>query len=387
MGSHPGAGLGVVEQGLYAQPSAFEFAQAIALLERIAVLKGVDIAPLGTGADREREAVSLAGPLKVVFGFSQVTQLSPPNAADRQHGFERHLPAQLETGFFGLGGADGPLPHAYQEWMQRSLERTGQNTDTGLRDLLNMFQHRLLSMLYRAQCRHRLVSATAPPGHGLIDRIERSLLGLPPDTAAQTATTPASKLRAHTAVVADRRRSLLGFTYLLRERLGYAVHARPFTGEWLTIGPQDRTRIGLKGQRRVLGRTAMVGRRVWDEHAGITLTLGPMSPQQLDQCLPGGVTHTELRRLIDFHLGPTLEVQLRLRVEGTYAQKQRHLLTCSNSMRLGWTAALGRMETLHSAKLTSRSAMCLGKTASIGHHRRTWYVSIGSPLRTQAGPT
>jgi type VI secretion system protein ImpH len=68
-----------------------------------------------------------------------------------------------------------------------------------------------------------------------------------------------------------------------------------------------------------LGRSAVAGKRVWDEHAGIRVVLGPLNGQRYPSFLPDGAAHGQLAALAAFYFGPDLDCSLRLLVNETPA--------------------------------------------------------------------
>lgn len=93
-----------LSQRLRRTPQRFELLQALLLLER----ERPQALPLGTGNAPRAEALRLRGPLLPLFASSEVESLLD----DPQQ-------PVLSTPVFGLGGPDGPLPYAYQEWLQQ----------------------------------------------------------------------------------------------------------------------------------------------------------------------------------------------------------------------------------------------------------------------------
>ena len=141
---------GSVAERLLTRPQGFEFAQAVMLLERLTP----QAAPLGQGADPAREALRLRGPLLPAFAASELSALEPGALG----GDARDGQPALDVESFGLGGPDGPLPYAYQEWLQQRR----QDKDHAPAEFLQLFQHRLLALLYRAQRKYRLAPSFAP---------------------------------------------------------------------------------------------------------------------------------------------------------------------------------------------------------------------------------
>ncbi|MEO2218702.1 type VI secretion system baseplate subunit TssG [Chromobacterium vaccinii] len=318
LGPEPGS----VAERLQNRPQGFEFAQAVMLLEQLRP----GAAPLGGGVDPAREAVRLRGPLAPLFAASELGALENMDGK----------PA-LRVESFGLGGPDGPLPYAYQEWLQqRRLAK-----DHAPAEFLQLFQHRLLSLLYRVNRRYRLASGFAPAERSPARRMLLSLIGLLPSGLQHRQAVPDEALLARAALLADRRRSLAGFAALVRHHFRVLATVEPFCGGWRTIPATGRTTIGPGGNNARLGQGALAGSRAWDEHAGIHLVIGPLPPALYQSFLPGAERHRALAALAAFHLGPDLDVKLTLRL-ATAAAPLR--LTHNAPPRLSWDSWLGRAE-------------------------------------------
>lgn len=319
MASDGGAAARALTRRLYSEPYAFEFAQAIALLERL----HLGALPLGTGSDPAREAVRLSGPLTPHYPWHALETLAAS--------VDGKAPPTLKTSFFGLGGPDGPLPYAYQEWLQQGLQRK----DTATRDLLDVFHHRLLSLLYRAQQRYRLAAPLAKPGHGRLDQPLRALQGL---RVGAPAAAEALRHAESATLFADQRRSLTGLAHRLQSLYQRPVRIRGYGGRWLTIAAAQRTRIGRRDCANRLGRDAAIGQRAWDEHAGFHLAIGPLGAARRDSLLPGTPGHRQLRERIDDFLGPGFDVRLSLYAVGPGAFQ--HRLLRQAPPHLGWSSRL-----------------------------------------------
>ncbi|WP_051710758.1 type VI secretion system baseplate subunit TssG [Andreprevotia chitinilytica] len=314
-----------VGERLFKEPQAFEFTQALMLLERMRP----EATPLGTGIDPRREAVRLRGPLSPVFAVSALSKL--------ERGIDGKAPV-LTAQLFGLGGPDGPLPYAYQEWLQlRALRK-----DHGPAEFLDLFQHRLLSLLYRARCKYRVAPSFAPPAQSPAYRMLQSLVGLLPRPLQDRQDVPDAAILARTALFANQRRSLAGFEVIVRNHFGVAVRLSQFEGGWRDIPPVSRSTLGQHGRNRSLGRNAVAGRRVWDEHAGIRITLGPMSQARCRDFLPGGTPYTALVALAAFYFGPDLRCNLTLLLPDGEARPAS--LNRTDPPRLSWGSWLGRQE-------------------------------------------
>ncbi|MCA8956197.1 MAG: type VI secretion system baseplate subunit TssG [Planctomycetes bacterium] len=125
-----------------------DFYQLVWLLDQAAQQRG--FAPIG-GLHPEREALRIRPHLSFGSPRAPVENVDPefrlPGCPTRQ---------LVEAGFFGLYGVDSPLPRHFTEPMLRDEPGAA-----SVRSLLDVFGHRLYSLLFRAWKKYRL--ATGDP--------------------------------------------------------------------------------------------------------------------------------------------------------------------------------------------------------------------------------
>jgi len=123
-----------LEEALFERGYEFEFFQAARLLARIFAGRK----PVGGTARPHEEFARFGARLSMAFPPSAVHDIGRiPDAGD---------PVRMTVAFLALTGTQGVLPFCYTEWM---LERKAAKDDT-LAAFLDLFNHRLLSLFYRA---------------------------------------------------------------------------------------------------------------------------------------------------------------------------------------------------------------------------------------------
>jgi type VI secretion system protein ImpH len=305
-----------LEDWLFDEPHAFDFLQAVRLLEMRAGRSDAMTGPLSVGA-----VVRFHAAFDLSFAATEIRDLRRPKDG---------APADMTVGFFGTGAADGPLPTSFTEEI---LERLRQH-DTAAAAFFDIFHHRLVALLYRIHKAHRFSLASVAPQHTPFARYILSLagLGLPSLTAQLTA--PAALLR-YAGLVGARPRSAAGLATLVSDYFGVPVRVEQFVGAWCAMDPDQRTRIGVEGRNNAIGSTAVVGSRVWIQDAGIMLRLGPLDADRFDGFLPGGRAHAALNEIVRLYAGPDLDIRLQLVLRADDVSRAR-----LGAARIGWSGWL-----------------------------------------------
>jgi len=115
------------------------------------------------------------------------------------------------------------------------------------------------------------------------------------------------------------------------------VQIEQFIGQWLDIPEASRFALGVSAQVSTLGRTAVLGRRVWRCDQKFRIALGPLTRAQFEGLLPGGSALSELRDLVRSYLCDELDWDARL----VLAPDENDQAQLAAGSRLAWNARLG----------------------------------------------
>jgi type VI secretion system protein ImpH len=335
-----------VKDWLFAEAYRFDFFQAVKLLEALRP----QAEPMGDGVDPAREAVRFRSTVRLDFPASDVEEVAPPS--------DEESPAEMQVNFLGLAGAEGPLPLPFVETI---LERVRQK-DTGLRDFLDIFNHRLVSLMYRGRKAHLPALTSTPPDQGAVAGYLFSLIGLGQPPLRHRLRVPDAGLLFYAGLLCQRPRSAVGLERILADFFQVGVRVRQLTGTWREIEPDECTTIGSSGKNQTLGQGAVLGKRVWDQQGAFEIQLGPLSLARFEDFLPGGSAYGPLRDLIRFYVGLEFDFSVRLTVEASEVPES-HL----GVAKLGWISWL-RTRSFESddsqVSLSDQSAELVGVGAS-----------------------
>jgi type VI secretion system protein ImpH len=355
---------------LAAEGYRYEFFQAVALLEHLAARQADEkyrhqsgaytegvagrttenpFRPdrLGEGADPAREAMSLASPAALRFAPSDIVGIS---------GLEGEGRVRVETRVLGLAGGGGPLP----DWVTELMALRAPRGDRAMRDFLDLFNHRLLSLLYRVRDKARVGFGYRPPETTPAARYLLSLIGMGTGGLAERMAVPDRLLLSYAGLLAGTTRSVGALERLLSHALAVPVKVSPLTGRWLHLPEQELTRLGRGGAHNRLGGGAMLGGRVWDVESCFTLVVGPLGWAQVQDFLPGAARHAPLAGLTRFFVGDAQDFVIRLQARRAEIPPLR--LSARTGARLGWTSILkARTETTSDGVIRFRPRLQTGK--------------------------
>lgn len=304
---------------LQSQPHGFSLFAALRLLER----HFADHPRLGESRRAADDAVRLRQAPHLSFAPSDVSKIG--TTADGR--------LSLEQYGFGVLGPNGALPLHLTEL---AYERGRQKEDPTIADFLNLFQHRLISLFYRAwaDC-EPAVSLDRPAG----DRFRAyvgSLIGLAPEAARDADAVHDYAKLSRAGLFAAQPRSAEGLEAILADYFGVRVEVLQFAGAWLDIPDDFRCRLGDR-QFASIGTTATLGRSTWQCQHKFEIVLGPLTRAVFADFLPGASGLTELHSLVRLYTNDEWAWQVRLLLRDADIPG----ISLGQGSKLGWTSWLG----------------------------------------------
>lgn len=327
-----------VAQLLFEEGYRFDFFQAVRLLERLYP----EHQPIGHSAGPTEEVVRLRARLSLSFPPSAIHEITrAPEAAQ---------PAQMTVAFMGLTGLQGALPRHYTELL---LER-GRRRDWTLRDFLDIFNHRMLSLFYRAWEKYRLPivyegAAWRQQDNDRFSQYLFDLMGLGTKGLRGRMGVADKELLFYTGLLAQHPHSASALVGFLQDYFGVPVDVVQFIGQWLSLAPESRSRLGPDEAQNALGVSAVAGARVWDQQAKFRLRLGPLTFAHFCQFLPTGRAFRQLVQLSRFFAGQEHDFDVQLVLQASDVPWCRLGMRGEGASRLGWSAWLKTREFTHDA--------------------------------------
>ncbi|MGF1607266.1 MAG: type VI secretion system baseplate subunit TssG [Rhodothalassiaceae bacterium] len=309
------------------EPRLFSFFQAVELIERRHG-PAQKVGELGLPEEevlRFRPNASLGFPGADI----QVLELRPrPQAGDNRPLY------RLTVNFAGLYGPSSPLPAFYTETILAV-----DYAESPRRDFLDLFHHRLISLLHRVWRKYRYYLRYEPGANDRTSEIVYAFFGLGPRAARDgLRLVHVERLLRFSGLMAMDTRSPKMMAQIIGHYFdGAGVDIAQFIARWVTIPEDQRVRLGCGYS--TLGEDMTIGDRLRDIAGKFRIILGPLSLTRLQDFLPDGRDHVPLIELVNTLLRDPLDFEVELRLKP--AERPALSLGGDCQCRLGWTSWLG----------------------------------------------
>jgi type VI secretion system protein ImpH len=309
---------------LEAEPARFNLFAALRLLEQAFP----DRPRLGEARKAADEPVRLGQGPTLAFAPSEVSTFT--RAGDRS--------ARLEQFSFGVFGPNGPIPLHLTEL---AYEGRRHREDSTVVDFLNTFQHRLISLFYRAWANADPATSLDRPATDRFTGYLGALTGLAPESARGRDTVRDYAKLHRAGLFAAQARSAEGLQGILADYFRQPVVVTQFVGDWMSVPAEAYCRLGGGESVAALGQTATLGASSWQCQHKFEIALGPLTRAAFNDFLPGAAGVEELYALVRLYTNDEWTWQLRLLL----ADVEVPGVWLGGQAQLGWTSWLGGRRT------------------------------------------
>jgi type VI secretion system protein ImpH len=309
-------------KALVEAPHGFDFHQAMRRLE----CAFRELPRWGEAALPSDEPVRIGQNPSMAFAPSAVEDFEAPSDG---------APGKLRVAFFGLFGPNGPLPTHMTEYVRERLRHAGDRTLVAFADV---FHHRMFALFHRAWSVTRPVAGCDRPESDRLRTYVASLFGLGFSSLRDRDSMPDRAKLKYAALLAASPKSAAGLRAAISSFFELPVEIEEYIGQWLEVPADSRFRLGHSPEVSRLGRTTVLGGRVYDRNHKFRVALGPLSRPDFLRFLPGTPGLDRLRSMVRNYTGDELAWDVRL-IPAPFAASQIQL---GMHGRLGWDALLGR---------------------------------------------
>jgi type VI secretion system protein ImpH len=243
-------------------------------------------------------------------------------------------PHRLTVRLLGLLGPNGPLPLHLTEYAQERLRQHGDRTFVRF---LDIFHHRMLSRFYRAWANNEpTVSFDRPDADRFCDYVA-AMAGFGMSALRQRDEISDLTKLYYCGRLSCQTKCAEGLEDILSDYFRLPVRIEPFVGEWLTLPDRDICRLGLDRANGTLGRSVVIGMRVWGCQHKFRVAIGPVGRGDYESLLPVGERIRRLVALVRNYIGDELAWDVNLILKKNDVPAMR----LGDGFRLGWTTWLG----------------------------------------------
>ena len=304
------------------EPHKFDFFQAVRLLENA----HPGLPRVGTSLRLRDDPIRFAQTPSLSFAPAALASFTPA---------ESGAPPTLTQRFFGLFGANGPLPLHITEYARERARRMP--SDRALVRFLDMFHHRLLSLLYRAWAEAQPAVSLDRPDNDPFSRWVGSLAGYGQPTLMGRDAVPDGARLAAVGILGRSVHGAEGLERILNDFFRVPVRVHQWQPHWMRLPEEAHSRIGLRNAPVGLGQNAVIGAKVWDCQTRFRIEIGPLTLEQYKRFLPGGESMKRLRDWVLNYVGYELSCEMHL----VLRKDEVPAVQLGAAGALGWTSWLG----------------------------------------------
>ncbi|MCA9197992.1 MAG: type VI secretion system baseplate subunit TssG [Planctomycetales bacterium] len=314
--------LATVKQRLAEHPYGFDFFQAVRLLEWDAVRanpSSTTFRGIGGDARPSEEPVRICATASHSFPPGPVESFHDNEAAPASGGLTQ-VPDRMIVSFMGMTGPSGVLPRHYTQIV---IDRI-RDKDYALQDFLDVFNHRMISLFYRAWTKYRLpisfernsLYASTADQDDQITHCFRSLVGWGTDGIANRQIISDDAQIYYGGLFANQQRSAVSLERMLADYFSVNTEIVQLVGQWLYLTTDNQSRLGElsfgQDANNQLGATAVVGERVWGVENNFRVRIGPLTYPQFIEFSPIGPKLAALAQLTRSYVGMEYDFQVQL---------------------------------------------------------------------------
>jgi type VI secretion system protein ImpH len=325
---------------LYERPTRFQFFQAVRMLRRLYPDRG----GVGRDHDPSDELVRFVSDISYAFPTGDIRSLERAEDDDSLADLEGapppvQRPDQMVVNFMGLATPNsfGSLPLPYVEEI-RHQER---EKNPAMRDFLDLFNHRLISLFYRAWERSQAPVLYELDEASGFESALRAVIGIEGDAHRGRLSFDSRDILSRAALIAMRPASTTALRGLVESLVGVPATIEQFLPCWYELDESDRLRLGTTNT--TLGDDASLGAEVCLSQWRFRVRIGPMDLPTYTSLLPGAGSFASLCSIIRLATGPEYDFELTLVLEKQAVPTLRLGVAdeaIPEGSRLGWSTWL-----------------------------------------------
>jgi type VI secretion system protein ImpH len=311
-----------MKYSLFQEPYCFDFFRVIRVLEKLYPEREL----VGTDAPPAREVARFSARATLTFPASQIQELKESE--------DDSSPPLMTVNFMGLTGPLGVLPEVYTEFLIQRLYLK----DRTLRDFFDLFNHRAISLFYRAWEKHHF---TVGFDRGQDDRFSQyvfDLIGMGTNGLRGRLAFEDLGLLHYSGLFNQHPRSASGLEGIVRDYFEVPAGIEQYVGRRVRLDPEIYNRLGICNTE--LGVNLILGESVWDRQSQFRVEVGPLSLPRFRSFLPVGRDFLPLNQISRLYSGQECDFDVLLKLKAGEVPECRLLSEGDDGAYLGWSSWL-----------------------------------------------
>jgi type VI secretion system protein ImpH len=231
--------------------------------------------------------------------------------------------------FFGLWGANGPMPHDVTQYI---LDQKRDYDDSTLANFADIFHHRLLSFFFKAWADAQKTVDYDRPEDAQFPRFINSFFGAGMEGFRTRDSIPDAAKTYYSGHLSSATQHQSGLQAILEDFFGIKTQIKPFVGHWMTLPEDCCHHLDESESNGFLGQNTILGDTVWDCQLKFRVVMGPMGKEDYERILPGGKSYQMLKDWVNLYTDQVMLWDLQLILKAEAAKP----IVLGESGNLGW---------------------------------------------------
>jgi len=280
---------------LQEKPYNFNFFQAVRLIDGIyfSLSDLKHSLPVGYHHPLLKENIHFSTSLALKFPATEIEKVLKNSSNSIDH-------YNLQVNFIGLFGQTGPLPEHYTELMIEQAK----HKNYGLINFLNLFNHRLIALFYRAWERNNV--------YFTYQRHLKNTFSPTIETNKHTNFDKQQLLFYYAGLFSQQPRNAFNLEAILSDYLQLPISVYAFQGQWQTLQTCELSQLSTRPRHNALNRTLFLGKKFYSYQYKVQISVGPLDYDLFQALLPTGKQLKIIAELAKLYLNDTLFFEIKL---------------------------------------------------------------------------
>jgi type VI secretion system protein ImpH len=239
---------------------------------------------------------------------------------------------ELSVNFFGLFGANGPMPQSFTEKVFQEIKNYKNNT---LSEFLDMFHHRFLSFFYKAwSINQQTLSYEKNGNNDHYRKSLNSLIGLDYENIKRTSFLPSDAKLYYSGHLINNLGTKEKLISILTSYFNVGVKIKEYVQDCFDINEDEKFYLAQKEDSGCLGQSIIIGNCIHWINGKFRIIIGPLTFKEYIKLLPGTSGFKQLIEWVRYC------IPFELNWDVQFILKSDEIPQFENNVQIGYTSWL-----------------------------------------------